>query len=182
MNIKQDLELIKSRIIEQEAENMKCYGYAKTIGLVIAIISEEDKPMNLDQLAKKTGMSKTRMSQILREMNQLHLAEKVFIKGSRKDTYIVEKDKYEMFITLLVQNWRELVYRNAKVEDRLMRDLEEIMNNEHATKDEIDEAQKYYNDSVQSQHYFNWIYRLAHFFESKEIFKHVPIKKDSNLN
>src|SRR5690625_7726845 len=87
------LELIKSRRIKQFSENMQSYGYPKTLGLVIAVLYYENKPMNLDELAKNTGMSKTRMSQVLRELERIHLVEKIFIKGSRRHTYILERDK-----------------------------------------------------------------------------------------
>lgn len=174
------LDLIKSRIIEQISENMKSYGYAKTIGLVLAIIHYEGKPMNLDELSEKTGMSKTRMSQVLREMDELNIAEKVFVKGSRKDTYIVEEDYYQTFLTLLTHNWRDLVTRNKRVEERLIRDLEEILQDEEASEEEKESAKAYYNDSLESLQYFDWINRLADFFESKEIFKHVPIKENED--
>lgn len=179
MDNEHKLELIRNRIIEQVAENMKYYGYAKTIGLVIAIIYYEGKPMNLDELAETTGMSKTRMSQVLREMEQLNIAEKIFIKGSRKDTYIAEKDLYETFLTLLTQNWQDLVHRNRKVDERLIRDLKEIINDENATEEELQKAKDYYNDSLKSLQYFDWIERLVHFFESKEVFKHVPIQDEN---
>lgn len=174
------LELIKNRIIEQISENMKAYGYPKTIGRILAIIHYEGKPMNLDELSEKTGMSKTRMSQVLREMDELNIAEKIFVKGSRKDTYIVEEDYYQMFLTLVTHNWRDLVSRNKRVEERLLRDLKEIIHNEETSEEEKAIAKSYYEDSLDSLNYFDWIDRLANFFESKEIFKHVPIKENED--
>lgn len=170
-----DIELIKNRIIEQVAENMKSYGHMGTIGKVLAIIHYEGKPMNLDELSEKTGMSKTRMSQVLRQMSDLNIAEKIFVPGSRKDTYIVEEDYYQTFLTLLVHNWNSLVERNLHIENRLLRDLTKIIDSDSSTEDEKQIAQKLYDDSQASLQYFDWIRRLALLFESKEIFNYVPI-------
>ncbi|GKV65586.1 MULTISPECIES: GbsR/MarR family transcriptional regulator [unclassified Sporosarcina] len=174
------INLIKNRIIEQVAENVKSYGHAGTIGKVMAIIHYEGKPMNLDELSEKTGMSKTRMSQVLRQMSDLNIAEKIFVKGSRKDTYIVEEDYYQTFISLLLNNWFTLVERNVHIENRLLRDLAQILDDESSSEDEKQTAQKLYDDSKESLQYFDWIRRLALLFESKEIFKYVPIIEDEN--
>ncbi len=61
------------------------------------------KPMTLNELSEATGMSKTRMSQVVREMTDANLAEKVFEKGVRKDLYDVERDYYQTFISCLRQ-------------------------------------------------------------------------------
>ncbi|WP_228548329.1 GbsR/MarR family transcriptional regulator [Sporosarcina obsidiansis] len=178
MDNSNNIDLIKNRIIEQVAENMKSYGYAGTIGKVLAIIHYENKPMNLDELSEKTGMSKTRMSQVLRQMCNLNIAEKTFVPGSRKDTYIVEQDYYQTFLTLSVHNWNSLVERNVHIENRLLRDLSQIIEGESSSEQEKQIAQDLYEDSEASLQYFDWIRRLAILFESKEIFKYVPITVD----
>ncbi|CQR47098.1 HTH-type transcriptional repressor OpcR [Paraliobacillus sp. PM-2] len=177
MNSSDRLDLVKNRIIEQIAENMKSYGFPGTIGRVIAIIYYEGRALDLDELAEKTGMSKTRMSQVLREMSHLNIAEKVFVKGSRKDYYTVENDYYQTFISLFTSNWKEVVARNKKIEHRIMHDLEAIINDAEASGELKEEAKQYMIDSQRSIEYYNWIDRLVDFFESHEIFKHVPKKE-----
>lgn len=174
MDNEEKLEDIHNRIIEQISENMKSYGFPGTYGHVIAVLHYEGKPMNLGELAEKTGMSKTRMSQVLRDMVQLNIAEKVFVKGSRKDTYTVEHDYFQTFLTLFTYNWKNVVIRNRKIEERLLEDLNTILNDVHTTASEKKKAQAYYDDSKKSLEYFDWVNHLVEFFDSKEIFKHVP--------
>lgn len=174
------LELIKSRRIKQFSENMQSYGYPKTLGLVIAVLYYENKPMNLDELAKNTGMSKTRMSQVLRELERIHLVEKIFIKGSRRHTYILERDMYEQFITLKSQKLREIIHRNEKVEERILNDLQDILNDENTSAEIREKANKFYKESLFAVQYFDWMTRLVHFYESKEVFQHVPIDINEN--
>ncbi|WP_182200908.1 GbsR/MarR family transcriptional regulator [Paraliobacillus salinarum] len=179
MNSSDKLDLVKNRIIEQIAENMKSYGFPGTIGRVIAIIYYEGRALDLDELAEKTGMSKTRMSQVMREMSHLNIAEKVFVKGSRKDYYTVESDYYQTFISLFTSNWKEVVARNKKIEQRIIQDLNSILEDENASENLIEEAKQYKIDSEQSIEYYDWVDRLVEFFESQEIFKYVP-KKSPN--
>ena len=72
---------------------------------MLGIIYMNRKPMTLNELSEATGMSKTRMSQVVREMTDANLAEKVFEKGVRKDLYDVERDYYQTFISLFTANW-----------------------------------------------------------------------------
>lgn len=176
------LENIQNQIIKQISENMKSYGFAGTIGHVIAVMHYEEKPMNLDELAEKTGMSKTRMSQVLREMVRLNIAEKVFVKGSRKDTYTVEKDYYQTFISLFTHNWKNVVIRNKKIDERIIEEISAVLNDENATEEQKRKAKLYYEDTKQSLEFFDWVDRLVEFFDSQQIMEHIPKETPKKLD
>lgn len=113
MNSREKLDQLKEEVYNQIAENMNSYGFPSTIGLVMGIIYYERKPMTLEQLSERTGMSKTRMSQAVRQLIQLNLARKVFGQGTRKDLYTIEQDYYLTFLNLFTQNWRaNVTHRN----------------------------------------------------------------------
>ena len=170
------LEMIQHRVIKQIAENMKSYGLPETIGLVLGTIYYEERPMNLDELAEQTGMSKTRMSQVLREMVHLNIAEKVYIKGTRKDYYTVEKDYYQTFISLSTSNWKEVVSRNTNLENKIIQEVNSILEDENATAEEKATAKKHLDEAQVILDYYDWVKRLIEFFESNEVFKYVPKK------
>ncbi|MBM7540051.1 GbsR/MarR family transcriptional regulator [Amphibacillus cookii] len=174
MNHEEQLEQIKHRVSEQIAENMKSYGFPGTIGRVIAAIYYEGRALDLDELAERTSMSKTRMSQVLREMVHYNIAEKAFVRGSRKDHYTVEEDYYQTFISLFTSNWRDVITRNRKIESRIMHELKEIINDPTATEEIKEKAQLYIADSKASMAYYNWIEKLVELFESQQIFDIVP--------
>lgn len=178
MNNEDPLEAIRHRVSEQIAENMKSYGFPGTIGRVISAIYYEERALDLDELAERTDMSKTRMSQVLREMVQLDIAEKAFVKGSRKDHYTVESDFYQTFISLFTSNWRTVVARNNKIESRIMGDLTKMLNDPDLSAETKQEVHKFITDSEASVAYYNWISRIVELFESQEIFDYVP--KDPN--
>lgn len=163
----------EEHLIERIAENMHTFGMPATLGRVLGIIYMNRKPMTLNELSEATGMSKTRMSQVVREMTDANLAEKVFEKGVRKDLYDVEQDYYQTFITLFTATWSKVVSKNKMMHKKLNRELTAVLENgvPEEAEEKINELLKELKDWLD---YYNWISRLIEFFESEEIFKHVP--------
>src|SRR6478752_4753699 len=98
------LQKIEEQYIEGIADNMRTYGVSATVGRVLGVIYTNRRPMTLEELSAETGMSKTRMSQVVREMIDLNIASKAYEKGVRKDLYNVETDYYQTFISLFTSN------------------------------------------------------------------------------
>ncbi|MCX2736814.1 GbsR/MarR family transcriptional regulator [Bacillus sp. AnS8] len=167
------IEQAEDHLIERIAENMYTFGMPATVGRILGIIYMNRKPMTLTELSEATGMSKTRMSQAVREMLDVNLAEKVFEKGVRKDLYDVEQDYYQTFITLFTATWSKVVSKNKMMHKKLNRELTAVLENgvPEEAEEKINELLKELKDWLD---YYNWISRLIEFFESEEIFKHVP--------
>lgn len=174
MDNKERLENIHNRIIEQISANMHLYGVPTTVGRLLGSIYYNRKPMNLDEMTKELGMSKTRMSQAVRELTDLNLAEKVFEKGTRKDIYTVEQDYYQTFISLFSSNWRKGISMNQTFQKKIIADLTEIIHDEHSDEETISKAQEYFRETTQVLDFYNWLTRLVEHFESHEIYKYVP--------
>lgn len=174
------LEEAEHQIVEKIADNMRTFGISETVGRVLGIIYMNREPMTLDQLSEATGMSKMRMSQVVREMIELNIAEKVFKKGVRKDLIKVERDYYQTFIALFTSGWRKSVNKGRMFEQHLHQHLQSINENKKELKEnKLDESLKEKIDELNGENelwsaYYNWISRLIEFFESGEIFKHVP--------
>lgn len=171
------LKEIHQRIIQQITGNMKYYGFQDTIGYVIAMVYYSSNPVSLDELSEKTSMSKTRMSQVARDMTKINIAEKTPVKNSRKDFYRIESDYYKVFISLITSNLRNLVIRNKKIDQDIKDSLEKILDSENISREEIDLTKSYLSDTKESMRYFQWMDRFVDFLESGEIFKHVKPKE-----
>lgn len=178
----EQLDFIKDKFIEKTADNMSTFGVSTTVGRVLGIIYMNRAPMTLDQLSERTGMSKTRMSQVIREMIKHNIVEKVFQKGVRKDLYMVEDNYHQVFISLFTSNWREAINKSRvfekKVSDELAKlgESSSLSDDEEETLDELTQEIQLWKD------YYNWLYRLVGFLESGEVFKHVPIHDSSHSN
>src|SRR5699024_5210427 len=116
------------------------------------IIYMNKEPMTLDEIAQETGMSKTRMSQLVREMIDMNIAERVFKKGVREDLYTVEEDYYDTFISLFTSTWQQSITRSRhcekiqtdRREERKKKELtEENTEPRYEPQEELDEWKEY---------------------------------------
>ncbi|WP_338781217.1 GbsR/MarR family transcriptional regulator [Metabacillus sp. FJAT-52054] len=164
----------EDQFIERTAENMAAFGVSGTVGRVLGIIYLNKEPLTLDELSHATGMSKTRMSQVVREMLDLNIAEKVFEKGARRDKYNVEQDHYQTFISLFSANWSKIVSRNKITEKKIRRELLEALEEEGLTEEIEARLNLLLTETKRWLEYYHWMDSLIEFFESEEIFKHVP--------
>ncbi|MFZ4452625.1 GbsR/MarR family transcriptional regulator [Salibacterium aidingense] len=170
----EEMEQVRRQFIEKIADNMHSFGVSTTVGRVLGIIYMNGEPMTLDQLSEHTGMSKTRMSQVVRDMMDLNIAERVFQAGVRKDLYQVEQDYYQTFISLFTSNWRKAIHKSRHFEQTLKSRLEKLRVNEEVDEQTEAELNALLEEIYEWIDYYDWIQRLIEFFESGEIFEHVP--------
>ena len=167
----QDIEM---DFVDKIADNMQAFGVQGSLGQVLGTIYMNREPMTLDGLADATGMSKTRMSQIVRDMIDMNIAERVYKKNVRKDLFQVENDYYDTFISIFTSAWRKAIDRNRHFERKVEKKLRDIESSPNLTEEE----EKMYNELLHELHewiaYYDWIRRLNEFFESGEVFKYVP--------
>lgn len=168
------VKFIEDQFVEKIAENMHAYGVSTTVGRVLAIIYMNRKPMTLNELSAETGMSKTRMSQVVREMVDLNIADKVFEKGVRRDLYNVEQDYYQTFISLFTSNWRKSINKNKQFEKKLSFELNGILENDQLDEETEQKINDLLRETKELLDYYQWLGRLVEFFDSGEIFKYVP--------
>lgn len=167
----------QQQFIDKISDNMRAFGISETIGRVLGIIYMARRPMTLDELSESTGLSKMRMSQVVREMTELGIAEKIRRRGVRKDLIQVEDNYYSTFISLFTSNWRKAVGRSRAFERNMRQDIEE-MEMDNAQSEEDVAAQKELTNEINLwSDYYDWIDRLIDLFESGEIFQYVPKKE-----
>ncbi|MBP1930980.1 GbsR/MarR family transcriptional regulator [Ammoniphilus resinae] len=181
MTNQERLENIHHRIIEQIATNMRLYGVPETVGRLMGAMYYHRKPMTLDDMSETVGMSKTRMSQAVRELMDHKLAEKVYEKGLRKDLYDVEQDYYQTFISLFSSNWHKGISMNRVFLQKVRKELKEIMDDAQSDEQTREKAKEYFDDSTHSLNFYNWLSRLVEYFESQEVFNHVPKTEDMEV-
>ncbi|KAA6475110.1 GbsR/MarR family transcriptional regulator [Bacillus swezeyi] len=173
-NVLKMIEQAEEHFIEKIAENMNTYGISSTVGRVLGIIYMNRKPMTLNELSEATGMSKTRMSQVVREMLDLNIAEKVFEKGVRKDLYDVEQDYYQTFISLFTANWSKVVKKNRMIGKKIRKELLEALEKEPLSAETEEKINDLLEETKQWLDYCKWLDNLIAFLESEDVFKHVP--------
>ncbi|GAB3049347.1 GbsR/MarR family transcriptional regulator [Virgibacillus ainsalahensis] len=174
--VMKELERAEVQISERIADNMKTFGVSASVGRLLGIIYLNRGPMTLDELAEETGMSKTRMSQVMREMMALNIAEKEFVKGSRKEYYNVENDYVQTFISLFTTNWKEVVSKNSHLARRLEDKVSQLEQRYDGEISQTVEERKadLKQELAEWTAYYDWISRLVEFFESGKVLDSVP--------
>ncbi|WP_085993369.1 GbsR/MarR family transcriptional regulator [Oceanobacillus senegalensis] len=168
---------VRTQFIEKITDNMNAFGVSTSVGRVLGIIYMNREPMTLDELSEETGMSKTRMSQVVREMQDLNIAERVFKKGVRKDLYQVEEDYYQTFISLFTSTWQKAINRSRSFEQKIMKRLDQLQDEKDLSPEDEQAVNELLAELKEWMDYYDWIRRVTDFFESGEIFKHVPKNK-----
>src|SRR5699024_12748381 len=130
-NYESKISYVKTEFIEKITDYMHSFGVSTTVGRVVGIIYMERKPMAVDELSDETGMSKTRMSHVVREKIDLDIAERIIRKGVRKDLYEVEQEYYQTFVSLFTSTWHKAITKNKHMKQTLQYKLE-ILKNERA--------------------------------------------------
>lgn len=129
-------------------------------------------------------MSKTRMSQVMRQMISLNIAEKEFVKGSRKEHYNVESDYVQTFISLFTTSWKEVITKNMAFERKLrdkLQDIEAEMGS-NPSADLLEKYQMMAKELDDWTAYYTWIDRLVDVFETGEIFQLAPLHSNEGGN
>ncbi|KGX90777.1 GbsR/MarR family transcriptional regulator [Pontibacillus marinus] len=178
MGNEEKLDEVHKRIVDQIATNMQLYGVPSTVGRLLGTIYYNKAPMTLDEMTEELGMSKTRMSQAVRELSENNLATKHYEKGVRKDKYSVEQDYYQTFISLFSSNWRRGISMNQTFHRKITHQLNEIIEDPDTDKETRKKAEEYLEESNNFLGFYEWLTRLVEFFETHEIFKHVPKPED----
>jgi DNA-binding transcriptional regulator GbsR (MarR family) len=173
-NESEKITKFEDQFIDRFAENIGTYGISPTVGRVLGLIYMNRKPMTLNELAEASGMSKTRMSQVVRKMVDLNIAEKVFEKGIRKDLYNAEQDYYQTFINIFSANWGKLAHKNKIMGKKIRKELAEVLEGDELSEEAEEKINELLEETKLLLNYFDWLERLVEFFESEEIFKHVP--------
>ncbi|MBO1510128.1 choline uptake/conversion transcriptional regulator CudC [Metabacillus bambusae] len=176
MQSKEELEKARERVIEAISQNMNLYGVTPSVGRLWGLLYFQNQPMTLDEMKNELGMSKTSMSTSVRNLMDLHMVDKVWKKGNRKDLYVAEEDWYQTFIDFFTIKWRNGVQINVSAIEKSLRELNLLLEKPELTEEFINEIKSDIEKLHQSLEYYGWLNRLVDSFETHEIFDFIPKK------
>jgi DNA-binding transcriptional regulator GbsR (MarR family) len=173
---KDELEKARERVIEAISQNMNLYGVTPSIGRLWGLLYFQNHPMTLDEMKNELGMSKTSMSTSVRTLMDLHMVDKVWKKGNRKDLYVAEEDWYQTFIDFFTIKWRNGVTINVSAIEKSLRDLNQLLETPEISEEIISEVKSDIEKLHKALEYYDWLNRLVDSLETEEIFKFLPKK------
>ncbi|MDC3414560.1 choline uptake/conversion transcriptional regulator CudC [Terrihalobacillus insolitus] len=167
------MEKAKEQVISAISETMDLYGVTPSAGNLYATMYFKDQ-MNLDEMREELSMSKPSMSTSVRKLQEIDMVKKTFQRGSRKHTYVAEKDFFHSFMSFYCQMWDREVKMNMEAIKRAEVELVEIFEDDTVSIEIRDEAKAHYEMIENSKVYYRWLERLTASIRSEEIFEFLP--------
>lgn len=173
--VKEKIEDAKEHVIDAIAETMDLYAVTPAAGRLYATMQFEEQ-MNLDEMREELGMSKPSMSTSVRKLQEIDMVRKKFQRGSRKHTYVAEKNYFNTFTSYFCHMWdREAKMNLMAIQDAEF-ELDQIFEEEDVSEEMLQEAREVYQQIEESKEYYRWLERLVASVRSQEIFKFIPKK------
>ncbi|GAB6447188.1 transcriptional regulator GbsR [Bacillus luti] len=163
----------KTLVIESIAETMDLYGVTRSAGTLYGTMYFEDD-MNLDEMRERLGMSKPSMSTSVKKLQDFDIVKMKFIKGSRKHTYIAEKDFFKFFTHFFSRKWEREVKINLNALEKSQKILRELLNNQEEPEEIKASAEQIYEQLEDSRVYYKWLQKLVDSIEDESIFEFIP--------
>ncbi|MBM7599287.1 DNA-binding transcriptional regulator GbsR (MarR family) [Virgibacillus halotolerans] len=167
------LEYAKDQVIGAISETMDLYGVTPSAGTLYATMYFADQ-MNLDEMREELGMSKPSMSTSVRKLQENGMVKKTYQRGSRKHTYMAEKDFFRSFMSFYCQMWEREVKMNLEAIHEAEIYLSEISKDETVSTEIRAEAKDHYDMIESSKIYYKWLDRLAQSIQNGKIFEFLP--------
>src|SRR5699024_3588373 len=128
------------------------------------------------------GMSKPIMCTVLRNLQEIDMMKKTFYRGSRKHSYIAEKNYFNTFISYFCH----ICDREAKMNLTVLREaefeLDQIFEEGEVSEETLTKTRELYTQIDTSKKYYRWLERLSASVRSREIFKYVPHELEDTDN
>ena len=175
---REKMEFAKDQVIGAISETMDLYGVTPSAGTLYATMYFNDE-MNLDEMRSELEMSKPSMSTSVRKLQESGMVKRIFQRGSRKHTYMAEKDFFRSFMSFYCKQWEREVKMNLEAIKEADIYLTEIIEDEEISIDISDEAKAHYEMLQNSKVYYNWLERLTLSIQNEDIFEFLPKNPDS---
>lgn len=173
----EELERTRTMVIDAIAQNMNLYGITPSAGRLYGLLFFSDKPLTLDEMKEELGMSKTSMSTAVRSLLDLNIVDKVWVKGERKDLYVIKEDWYQCFFDYFTIKWRTAITMNSIAMEKSISSLQELITDPKTSEDIRESAEMDITKLKERLEYYDWQNRLFDSFETKEILDFIPIEK-----
>ncbi|WP_085524414.1 choline uptake/conversion transcriptional regulator CudC [Tuberibacillus sp. Marseille-P3662] len=163
----------KSLVIDALAETMDLYGVTRSVGTLYGTMYLEND-MTLDEMREDLGMSKPSMSTGVKRLQEFNIVKKTFQKGTRKNTYIAEKDFFRFFENFFTKKWEREAQLNLEAISHAQVRLQDVIDSKETPDPFKQEAQDMLEQFEDSKPYYYWLKKLVHSIETGELFKYIP--------
>ena len=102
------------------------------------------------------------------------MVKKTFTRGSRKHTYVAEKNFFRSFMMFYCEMWEREVKTNMEAIKESQEEFIEIIKDAATTPEIVAEAKHFYDQLEESKVYYHWLDDLVESIRSGKIFEFLP--------
>ncbi len=173
---KEKIDLAESMMVNTISETMDLYGVTPSVGRLYGMMYFKHQPITLDEMKEALGMSKPSMSTSVRRLQEINIVQKVWQKGSRKDSFMAEKNFFNYFSNFFGMKWEREVSMFLVSIRKSQEQLNEVIENSETDETLRERAKLDYKQLDDALIYYHWLERLTKLTKSGEIFKYIPLE------
>ena len=136
------------------------------------------EPITLDEMKDALGMSKPSMSTSVRKLQDINIVKKVWQKGSRKDSFIAEKNFFNYFSHFYGMKWEREVNMYLVSLKKAQEQLKEVIEDPETDEALREKAELDYQQLEDARVYYRWLEKLTKLTKSGEIFDYIPVDEE----
>ncbi|WP_284140505.1 GbsR/MarR family transcriptional regulator [Virgibacillus sp. LDC-1] len=174
-NANEKIEQVERMMINTISETMDLYGVTPSVGRLYATMYFKHEPITLDEMKDALGMSKPSMSTSVRKLQEINIVQKVWQKGSRKDSFIAEKNFFNYFSQFYGMKWEREVSMYLVSLKKAQAQLKEIIEDSETDEASREKAELDYQQLADAMVYYRWLDKLTKLTKSGEIFNYIPV-------
>ncbi|HLS09108.1 choline uptake/conversion transcriptional regulator CudC [Lentibacillus sp.] len=167
----------ENMMINTIAETMDLYGVTPSVGRLFGMMYFKHQPITLDEMKEELGMSKPSMSTSVRKLQDINIVQKVWQKGSRKDSFVAEKNFFNYFSEFFGSKWEREVNMFLVSIRKAQKQLDEVIKDSETDETLRGRAIMDYQQLEEAKQYYNWLDRLTKLTKTGEIFDYLPVKE-----
>ena len=121
---------ITRRLIQDAGNLSQSLGFGRVIGQIYAFLYFSREPRNLADMQEALGISKGSASTVVRQLEQWHAVQKVWVKGDRKDYYEANDWLGQIIKNALVDTVARRLTQYSSMLGEMEKEIEELDNGE----------------------------------------------------
>ncbi|WP_164667239.1 choline uptake/conversion transcriptional regulator CudC [Virgibacillus doumboii] len=157
------------------SETMDLYGVTPSVGRLYGMMYFKHQPITLDEMKEALGMSKPSMSTSVRKLQDINIVQKVWQKGSRKDSFMAEKNFFNYFSQFFGMKWEREVEMFLVGIKKSQEQLKEVIEDSETDETLREKAKLDYQQLDDALIYYHWLEKLTKLTKSGEIYKYIPV-------
>lgn len=172
----------ENMMVNTISETMDLYGVTPSVGHLYGIMYFKHEPMTLDEMKEALGMSKPSMSTSVRKLQDINIVQKVWQKGTRRDSFVAEKNYFNYFSNFFGMKWEREVNMFLVSIRKAQEQLNEVIENSETDETLRERAVLDYKQLDNAKIYYRWLEKLTKLTKSGEIYKYIPVEDVDERN